>query len=172
MTESKKAAAISIASVEDNNGTRWTIFENWSTTTRILVLPPFSGRFIKEVHHQVLPWYASSWYQLKLPSGCNVLHLGMLAHITLMDVCFHFFPHSWEPILLGKMMESLVDAQVSHVVMIFLYNLHLHGGWQHHPIPIGQCLVQHSITKMIMGIHPLCKAFAVAGGRGWFPAVP
>ena len=56
------------------------------------------------------------------------------------------------------MMESPVDAQVSHVVMIFLYYLHLHGGWQHHPIPIGQCLVQHSITKMIVGIHPFHKA--------------
>ena len=48
MTESKKAAATSLASVEDNKGIQWTIFEKQSTTTKILVLPPFSGRFIRK----------------------------------------------------------------------------------------------------------------------------
>ena len=40
--------------------------------------------------------------------------------------------------------------------MILWYDFCFHGGCQHHPIPIGQCLVQHSITKMIVGIHTFC----------------
>ena len=57
-TESKKAAATSVALVEDNKGIRWTILENWSTTIKILILPPFSRRFIKKsitkFHHSIL----------------------------------------------------------------------------------------------------------------------
>ena len=57
-TESKKVAATSIASVEDNKGIKWTIFKNRSMTTRLLMLPPLSGRFIKKSiansHHVIL----------------------------------------------------------------------------------------------------------------------
>ena len=47
-TESMKAEATSLALVEDNKGTRWTIFKKWSTTAKILVLPPFSRKFIRK----------------------------------------------------------------------------------------------------------------------------
>ena len=73
----------------------------------------------QEVNQQVLPWYVSGLYWLKLPSGCNVLHLSTLAPIILIDICFHFLSHSGEPISLVQMIESPIDAQVSHVVIIF-----------------------------------------------------
>ena len=71
---------------------------------------PVLWKIYQEVHCQVSPWYASGWYQLKFPSGCNILHLGTLARIALTDVCLHLFLHSWEPTLLGQAMESPVNA--------------------------------------------------------------
>ena len=93
---------------------------------------PILWKIYQEVHCQVSPWYINCWYWLKLPLGCNILHLSTLTHIALTDVCFYFFSHGWESISPGKIMESPVDAQVAHVVMIFQYDLCFHGGWQHH----------------------------------------
>ena len=71
-------------------------------------------------------------------------------------------------------MESMIDAQVSHMVVIFLYYLHLHGGWGLATPPYSHRAIRGTAYhhKDNNGDPPLAQGTTVARGWGQFPAVP